>query len=232
MGTLKPSLSPWSSPMVPVGKPDGPVRLCIDFCRINKVTQPDPYTMPRVDEMSAQLGKARYLSTLDLNKVFYQIPLAEGDQDKSAFCTPWGNYQFTVMPFGLRNAPATFQCMMDQVLDGMLEFAGTYIDDIIIYSQSWEDHMTHVALVLEQLKIFGLTAKPSKCQWGASPLTFLGHTVGGGTMSVPDYLVNTIKQYVRPIIKHDVHALLERQAITGIHSSVCAPLCSIDRRNT
>ena len=182
--------------MVPVRKPDSSVRLSIDFRRINKVTQPDPYTMPRVDEMIAQLGKARYLSKLDHNKGFYQIPLAEDDQDKSAFCTPWGKYQFTVMPFGLQNAPPTYQRKMDQVLDGMLEFAGAYIDDIIIYSQSWEGHVTHVALVLEQLKKFGLTAKPSKCQWEASSLTFLGHTVGGGTVSVPDCRVITIKQYV------------------------------------
>ena len=112
------------------------------------------------------------------------------------------------MPFGLRNAPATFQRMMDQVLDGMLEFAGAYIDDIIIYSQSWEDHMTHAALVIEQLKKFGSTAKPSKYQWGASSLTFLEHTMGGGTVSVPDCRVIAIKQYVRPVTKCDVHAFL------------------------
>ena len=112
------------------------------------------------------------------------------------------------MPFGLRNAPVTFQRLMDQVLDGMLEFAGAYIDDVTIYNQSWEDHMTHVALLLEKLKKVGLTAKPSKCQWGASSLTFLGHTVGGGIVSVPDCRIIAIKQYVRPITKCNVHAFL------------------------
>ena len=116
-GTLKPHQplhTPPPLPMVPVRKPNGSVRLCIDFLQINKVTQPDPYTMSRVDEMIAQLGKAHYLSKLDLNKGFYQISLAEEDQDKSAFCTPWGKYQFMVMPFGLQNAPANVQRMMEQ----------------------------------------------------------------------------------------------------------------------
>ena len=119
------------------------------------------------------------------------------------------------MPFSLRNAPTTFQHMMDQVLDGKLEFAGAYIDDIIIYSQSWEDHITHAALVLEQLKKFGLTTKPSKCQWGASSLTFLGHTVGGGTVSVPDGRVTQSNNTLDPSLNVTSPLSSERQAITG-----------------
>ncbi len=135
-GTVVPSTSPWSSPMVPVRKPDGTVCLCIDFRKVNHITKPDPYLMPRIDEIIDQLGEAHYLSKLDLNKGFYQISLAQVDQEKTAFCTPWGKFHFTMIPFGLRNAPAFFQRMMDTVLDDIQDFSGIYMDDIIIFSQT------------------------------------------------------------------------------------------------
>ena len=108
-GIIRPSVSPWSSPIIPVRKKDGSVRLCIDFRRLNKETVPDPYLMPRVEEIIDCLGEAMYVSTLDLNKGFHQVPMKPDDIDKTAFCTPWGKYEYLFMPFGLRNAPSTFQ---------------------------------------------------------------------------------------------------------------------------
>ena len=157
--------------------------------------------MPRIDEMIDQLGEAHYLSKLDLNKGFYQIPLAQVDQEKTAYCTPWGKFHFIMMPFGLRNAPASFQRMMDTVLDDIQDFSGTYMEDIIIFSQTWEDHVAHIKCVLDRLRKAGLTSKPAKCQWGSVSLTFLGHTVGRGMVSTPDHRVEAIRNHVRPVNK-------------------------------
>ena len=134
-GILKPSLSPWSSPMVPVRKPDGTVRLCIDFRRVNGITVPDPFQIPLIEDLLDSLSEAKYLSKLDMTKGFYQIPVEPSDQDKMAFCTPWGKYSFTRMPFGLRNASATFQRCMNFVLEGLEEFSIAYIDDVIVHSK-------------------------------------------------------------------------------------------------
>ena len=123
--------------------------------------------MPHIDEMIDQLGEAHYLSKLDLNNGFYQIPLAQVHQEKTAFCTPWGKFHFTMVPFGLRNAPASFQRMMDTVLDDIQDFSGAYMDNIIIFSQTWEDHVAHIKCVPDRLRKAGLTAKPAKCQWGS-----------------------------------------------------------------
>ena len=110
-----------------------------------------------------------------MTKGFYQIPVEPSDQDKTAFYTPWGKYSFTWMPFGLRNAPATFQRCMNFVLEGLEEFSSAYIDDVIVHSKTWEEHLSHLRQALERLRKHGLTAKPGKCEWGASSLTYLGH---------------------------------------------------------
>ncbi len=120
--------------------------------------------MPRIDEMIDQLWEAHYLSKLDLNKGFYQIPLAQVVQEKTAFYTPWGKFHFNMMPFGLKNSPASFQRVMETVLDDIQDFSGTYMDDINIFSQTWEDHVAYIKCVLDRLRKAGLTAKPAKCQ--------------------------------------------------------------------
>ena len=113
LGIIRPSDSPWSSSIVTVGKKDGGVRICIDFRAINNVTQPDPYQMPLIEEI---LETAKFISKIDLHKGFHQIPIEPADIPKTAFCSPWGKYEFCVMPFGLRNSPAVFQRLMDRIL--------------------------------------------------------------------------------------------------------------------
>ena len=189
--------------MVPVRKPDGSVRLCIVYA-----TSPDPYTIPLVEDLLDQLGEAKYLSKLDMNKGFYQIPVAETDRSKTAFCTPWGKFEFQRMPFGLRNAPSTFQRCMHKVLQGCENFSSSYIDDVIVFSNTWEEHLQHLKLVLERLRQHGLTAKPSKCEWGASSLSYLGHSVGHGRASVHEARVAAIRNFKQPITKSDLRAFL------------------------
>lgn len=120
LGIIEPSQ--WSSPIVPVGKKDGNVRVCIDYRKLNTLTAADPYQMPRVDEMIDKIGKAKFITTLDLTKGYYQVPVRPSDRDKTAFVTPFGKYRFTRMPFGLKGAPTTFQRLMDVTLQGLEEF--------------------------------------------------------------------------------------------------------------
>ena len=157
-----PSTSQWSSPIVPLIKPGGSIRLCMDFRKLNAITQLDPYCMPFVEERIAQVGEAKYLSKMDLSKGFYQVPLAEEDREKTAFVTTGGKFEFTQRPFGLRNAPATFQRLVDVVLGGLEAFAAPYIDDIIIFSNDCEQHFGHIREVIGHLQQAELTAKPAK----------------------------------------------------------------------
>ena len=120
---------------------------------------------------------------------------------KTAFLTPWGKYSFKRMPFGLKNAPSTFQRCMDRVLEGQAGFSSPYIDDILIFSKSWSDHVTHIKAVLGALRMAGLTANSSKCQWGAHALTYLGYEVGVGKIAVPEARIKAIRDYKHPRTK-------------------------------
>ena len=124
---------------------------------------------------------AKFLTKLDLAKGFYQVPVHPESQDKTAFVTPWGMFCFLRMPFGLRNAPTTFQRLLDTVLAGLEVYGVPYIDDILIFSETWDDHLRHVRVVLGWLSEAKLTAKPVKCEWEKRYVNYLGHKVGEGT---------------------------------------------------
>ncbi len=134
LGVIEPSNSPWSSPIVMVPKPDGTLRFCDDFCHLNEVSEFDSYPMPRVDELLDRLGRARYISTLDLTKGYWQVPLSETAKPKTAFSTSSGHWQYRTLPFGLQGAPATFQRMMDVLLRPHQCYAAAYLDDVVIHS--------------------------------------------------------------------------------------------------
>ena len=147
LGIIEASESPWSSAVVTVKKKTGGVRICVDYRAVNGVTTPDPYQMPFIEDILDTLSSAKHMSKIDLNKGFHQIPVRREDKEKTAFCTPWGKYQFTRMPFGLRNGPAVFQRLMDKLLHHDLEYSRVYIDDIVVFSQSWEQHCLHLKSV-------------------------------------------------------------------------------------
>ena len=207
-GIIVPSTSQWSSLIVPLIKPDESIRLCADFRKLNAIIQPDPYCMPLVEELIARVREAKYLSKIDLSKGFYQVPLAEEDREKTAFVTTGGKFEFTRIPFGLRNAPATFQRLMDVVLGGLEAFAAPHIDDIIIFFNDCEQHSGHIREVIGRLQQAGLTAKLAKCQWAKRTLEYLGHVVGNGMVSVPEANVEALRNYTRPKIKAQLKSFL------------------------
>ncbi|CAM4645565.1 unnamed protein product [Lepidochelys kempii] len=180
LGVIEESHSRWSSPIILVPKPDCSLRFCNDFRKFNEVSQFDAYPIPRIDERVDQLGKAQYLTTLDLTKGYWQIPLAEDTKEKTTFSTPDGLFQYTVLPFGLHGAPATFQQLMNRLLRPNAKYAATYLDDVVIHSPDWEMHLGKVETVLDALRQAGLTANPSQCAIGLAKARYLGYVVGRG----------------------------------------------------
>ena len=234
-GIIEPSVSEWSAPMVIVKKKDGSIRLCVDYRQLNAVSEGDAYPMPRIDDLIDRLGKANYISTLDLTRGYWQVPVAKESQPKTAFATPFGFYQFTVMPFGLQGAPATFQRLMDSVLQGLENFSSAYLDDLIIFSESWEKHLEHISSILERLKSAGLTVKPKKCHFGASHCLYLGHIVGGGTVRPEKSKIEVVANLETLKTRNQVRMFL---GLTGYYrrfipnySSVAAPHTDLTRKS-
>ena len=166
-GIINSSKSPWAGPIVLVEKKDGTKRMCVDYHKLNNVTTNDTYPLPNIEELIANIGPSKFISTLDLTKVYYQVPVNPKHCRKTAFVTPYGKYEFITMPFGLISAPSTFQRLMDELLSGLHEFAVAYLDDILIHSQTWEQHLEHLNIVFEKLREAGLTLKERKCRFGS-----------------------------------------------------------------
>ena len=149
---VQPSSSPWASPIILVPKKDGSLRFCIDYQKLNSVTRKDAYALPRVDDTLEALSGSKWFSTLDLICGYWQVEIEEKDRHKTAFCTREGLFEFKVMPFGLCNAPAVYQRLMDLVLSGIQwERCLVYIDDIVIMEETFERHHQNLILVLERL---------------------------------------------------------------------------------
>ncbi len=185
MGVVRPSSSPWASPLVLVRKKDDTVRFCVDFRALNKRTQLDTYPLPRADEVLASMAGARWFSCFDLAKGYWQVPLAKSARPKTAFTTHRGLYEFVVMPFGLTNAPSAFQRMMDAILGDLVgRVAHVYLDDIIVFSATAEEHAEHVRLVLDRLAEFNLVLKATKSVVGVQESRFLGHVVSAKGLAV------------------------------------------------
>ena len=162
---IKRSKSPWSFPLVVVQKKDGTSRMCVDFRKLNKITKAMSYPLPLIDDILAQLDKSKYFTTLDLKSGYWQVAMDPSDQEKTAFACHIGLYEFNVMPFGLTNAPGVFQQLMATVLEGLEHFSTAYLDDIIIWSSSAEEHIRHIQQVFSRLRNHDLKLKLKKCSF-------------------------------------------------------------------
>ena len=205
MGVIRKSSSPYASPVVIVKKKDGLNRICVDYRKLNKVTISDPEPMRTSEDLFQQLGKSKFFSKIDLSKGYWQIPVAEEDIFKTAFVTPDGTYEFLRMPFGMKNSGATLVRGMREVLSGM-SGVESYIDDLIVFSRDWETHLRTLEELLKRLSEANLTARPSKCIFGASTVEFLGHDVGYDWITPNDDNLEKIARAKRPVTKKEVRS--------------------------
>ncbi|MGL5480857.1 MAG: reverse transcriptase family protein, partial [Aeromonas veronii] len=234
LGVIEPSRSLWSSPIVMVPKQDGTLRFCNDYRKLNEVSAFDGYPMPRVDELLERLGRARYISTLDLTKGYWQVPLSGEAKEKTAFSTPSGHWQYKVLPFGLHGAPATFQRMMNIILQPHQNYAAAYIDDVVIHSENWEDHLDRLRRVFGELRRAGLTANPKKCHLGLTEAKYLGYQIGRGLIRPQEKKVEAVRSVARPTTKTQVRAFL---GLAGYYrcfiphfASIASPLTDLTKK--
>ena len=199
-GIVEPSHSGWSSPVVMTPKSDGSRRFCCDMRKVNAVTEPDAYPLPNMQEILRKLRKAKFISTLDLKSAYHQIPLAAEARPITAFTVPGlGLFQFRRMPYGLTNAPATFQRLIDKVIGPELEpHVYAYLDDIIIVAETFEEHKACLKMVLEKLKAAGLSLNPAKCVFCKPEVAYLGFLVNRDGTRPDPAKVAPIKAYPTP----------------------------------
>ena len=204
---IESSVSEYASSPVVVRKPDGSVRYCIDFRKLNAKTVFDAEPVPNQEVILNRMGGDNFISRLDLTKGFWQVPIKEEDRKYTAFSTDQGLMQFKYMPFGLVNALAIF-CRMVRKLLYDVNYVDAYVDDIVPHTATWDDHMHTLREVLQKLRQHGLTAKPSKCEIGHAKLDLLGHVVGGGSIQPQDRKIEKILQMRKPETKKELRSFL------------------------
>ncbi|KAK7909313.1 hypothetical protein WMY93_013997 [Mugilogobius chulae] len=229
-GIAEPSLSPWSSPCLLAIKSDGSDRFCTDFRKVNGVTKPDSHPLPRMEDCVDRVGSAVFVSKLDLLKGYWQVPLTPRAKEICAFATSDAFLQYTVMPFGVRNAPATFQRLVNRVLRGV-PGCEAYLDDIVIHSKTWDEHISQLREVFRRLDNANLTINLAKCEIGKATVVYLGKIVGGGMVKPVQAKIEAIAAFPVPVTRRELQRFL---GMAGYYRSFCknfsavaAPLTSL-----
>ena len=210
--------------------------MCIDYRALNKATIKNKYTIPLTAELFYRLSKATYFTKLDLRSGYWQVRIAEGDEEKTTCVTRYGAYEFLVMPFGLTNAPATFCNLMNDILFEYIDaFVVVYLDDIVIYSQSLREHEKHMSLVFQRLQENKLFVKKEKCEFAQRQITFLGHKISEGLIKMDENKVRAIREWSVPSKLKELRSFLGlanyyRQFIKG-YSKMVAPLTDLLKKD-
>lgn len=236
-GHIRPSKSPYGSPVLFVKKKNGEMRMCVDYRALNNITVKNAYPLPRIDELLNRLSQARYFSKIDLASGYHQVRVSPDDVMKTAFRTRYGSYEFLVLPFGLCNAPSTFMHMMQDVLGEYLDvFVIVFLDDILIFSNNLEDHKQHVNFVLEKLRNNQLYAKLEKCEFMRKQIDFLGFTISESGLAMSEDKVKSILSWPTPTSVKQLRSFLGlagfyRQFIT-MFSDTCSVLNELMKKES
>ncbi|GBO17450.1 Transposon Ty3-I Gag-Pol polyprotein [Araneus ventricosus] len=208
-GIIEESSGPWASPIVLVRKKDGSTRFCVDYRKLNEITKKDSYPLPRIDDTLDALNGSQWFTTLDLKSGYWQIEIRPEDREKTAFTTRQGLWQFKVMPFGLCNAPATFERLMETVLRGLSsEVCLVYLDDIIIVGRTFEEHLNNLRKVFQRLQKANLKLNPKKCRFFQREVAYLGHVISAEGVKTDPEKIKAVVDWPRPDKIHDLRSFL------------------------
>ncbi|KAL0154049.1 hypothetical protein M9458_050649 [Cirrhinus mrigala] len=208
-GIVKPSCSPYASPIVVVQKKDGSIRLCVDYRQLNAKTRKDAFPLPRIEETLDALSGAKLFSTLDLASGYNQVSVAPQDREKTAFCTPFGLLEFNRMPFGLCNAPSTFQRLMERIFgDQSLHALLLYLDDIVIFSSTFDQHLERLEMVLSRLQTHNLKVKLKKCNFFQTEVGYLGHVISAAGVATDPEKIRAVAEWSRPNSVRELRSFL------------------------
>lgn len=205
---IEPSSAEIAYPLVCVAKKDGTIRLCVDYRALNAVTRISPFPMQNSENLRFKAGGATFLTTFDILKGYWEIPLEVSCRELTSFVSPKGQYQWKVMPFGLSGAPSTFQRIMNQILRPHSDYADSFLDDIIIFSKNWTDHLIHIRAILETLKNVNFSANLGKCSFAMPNVKYLGHIVGSGKHGPDPEKIAAIKSLKSPKTKKMLRSIL------------------------